>query len=1334
MQQLFRAVGGAMLRVSAGDPRDWPAAPWPEGAAREDPAAWHEFVARAWASAGLARAVGQASPSLAATVREILSADGHADLKRTARAGMTLARYMVRLRGRATPFGMLAGVAPATTGDQAAAVWDTGHQLRARAEARWLTALVTALEADAQVLRGLRVMASDLLAVRGDRIIVGCLPQASKLAQDAPAEVSLRRTPAAEAALRLAAAPVTVADLASRIASEFPPATAGQAEAMISQLLACGALISALRPPSTATDGLTWILDALDTAGGQAVERDAALRDVRSRLASADPDSMEAIAASMRELADADAYPVAIDLRAGCHVTIPPRVADEAAAAASALARLSPHPRGGTGWNDFHARFLDRYGMGTAVPVAELLDPVAGLGLPSHYTATPPAGCTARDRVLATLAQQAALDGALEAVIDDAILEEVCPDRAGVRPVPHMDITVDVRAASIQAVTDGRFTVAVCGAGRTAMAASGRFLHLLTTSEREHLTRIYRNLPTVTSGALPAQLSFPPRQPRTENVTRVPLILPHLLSIGEHQQDGPGRIPLADLAVTASADQFFLVSLSRRMAVEPVLACAPAWRVVPPAVRLLFELPRARCAPAAVFDWGTASGMPFLPRLRSGQAILAPARWQVPAGSLPGPQAGHDQWTAALGRLRDRLRLPAWITAGTGDRQLRLNLDDPMDIAVLRAHLDTGGEPAVLTETWSPDAHAWCSGRAHEITIPLAAMTAPGPPPGLLARPGPLPTAGRVHGHLPGSGSVLSARVYSHPAVLDLIVTGCLPALTGGWDELGLLWFIRYRDPRHHLRLRLHAADPGQAAVRVGQWVEELRSRGLAADLVLDAYQPETGRFGAGPVLAAAEELFAADSAAALAQLTCAGILDPRALTAASLADLAATFLGGRPEGMRWLAANPLPVRPVPLDRDARRQALALVGGAPGSTLPDDVRLAWIARAPAARKYAGLLAESGRSPVGVLATLLHLHHNRVHGPGPEAEAVTYRLARACALRHAAAEVARRHALPPRRQPPSCPLRPTCSPDVSPRHRTNPKGGGTSRCPREPQAWRSSTGAEPSPARGPRAGTRMAGPGLRGRRRRRAGNGAVVRRARRRIRHGGRAPGHYARAGRHADIRHRRHDRGTPPDGPRTASSAAARPPLAEYDLVRGLAGTRRLLPAPRSGLRASGAGPAVPGPPHRARADGRRGRPWSARLVEQQRPEPHDQHPGRPREPRGRAQASPGGLSLLALAMRQGITVRARHPEAIDRICAWLDAWRQPGPAGPWWPTWITIAELREGRPTRPGPGRPSWCYGTPGIARALQLAAIARRDKARQARPRTPSPGASRTRPRQRS
>lgn len=182
---------------------------------------------------------------------------------------------------------------------------------------------------------------------------------------------------------------------------------------------------------------------------------------------------------------------------------------------------------------------------------------------------------------------------------------------------------------------------------------------------------------------------------------------------------------------------------------------------------------------------------------------------------------------------------------------------------------------------------------------------------------------------------------------------------------------------------------------------------------------------------------------------------------------------------------------------------------------------------------------------------------------------------------------------------------------------------------------------------------------------------------------------------------------------RDRMDAAARPALGEYDLVRGLTGLgtyllrcdpdSRLLreileylvrltePVPAD----DAAGPAAPGW-------------WSSSNpnLTTSTPGGHGNF--------GMAHGITGPLALLALSARHGIAVPGQA-DAIGRICAWLDAWRQPGPAGPWWPSWITVAELRDGKPAPPGPGRPSWCYGTPGIARAMQLAALATCDRARQ-------------------
>jgi hypothetical protein len=97
----------------------------------------------------------------------------------------------------------------------------------------------------------------------------------------------------------------------------------------------------------------------------------------------------------------------------------------------------------------------------------------------------------------------------------------------------------------------------------------------------------------------------------------------------------------------------------------------------------------------------------------------------------------------------------------------------------------------------------------------------------------------------------------------------------------------------------------------------------------------------------------------------------------------------------------------------------------------------------------------------------------------------------------------------------------------------------------------------------------------------------------------------------------------------------------------------------------------------------------------------------------GMAHGVAGPLALLSLALLRGHAVDGQD-EAIGRICAWFDTWRQHHDLGPWWPQWITDHERHTGRSIQRGPGRPSWCYGTPGIARAQQLAGLATGDRSR--------------------
>jgi len=168
------------------------------------------------------------------------------------------------------------------------------------------------------------------------------------------------------------------------------------------------------------------------------------------------------------------------------------------------------------------------------------------------------------------------------------------------------------------------------------------------------------------------------------------------------------------------------------------------------------------------------------------------------------------------------------------------------------------------------------------------------------------------------------------------------------------------------------------------------------------------------------------------------------------------------------------------------------------------------------------------------------------------------------------------------------------------------------------------------------------------------------------------------------------------------------PALGEFDAIRGLTGLGALW------LRRDPTGPQLhaileylvrlteplPGPAGRSRPG------WWTHLAPNGRrtPEFPDGHANN-----GLSHGIAGPLALLALTAQAGHRVPG-HDTAMRRILDWYDTYqrtdnRHVEEGRIWWPYWTTDPHPAD---TGTGPGRPSWCYGTPGIARAQQLAGIA--------------------------
>ncbi|MFF3731455.1 lanthionine synthetase C family protein [Streptomyces sp. NPDC002476] len=88
----------------------------------------------------------------------------------------------------------------------------------------------------------------------------------------------------------------------------------------------------------------------------------------------------------------------------------------------------------------------------------------------------------------------------------------------------------------------------------------------------------------------------------------------------------------------------------------------------------------------------------------------------------------------------------------------------------------------------------------------------------------------------------------------------------------------------------------------------------------------------------------------------------------------------------------------------------------------------------------------------------------------------------------------------------------------------------------------------------------------------------------------------------------------------------------------------------------------------------------------------------------GLAHGIAGPLALLSLSCSAGIVVDGQRG-AMERLVGLLDHWSLQDERGVFWPGWVSFDEWRAGEVGPWRRKRPSWCYGSPGVSRALQLA-----------------------------
>jgi hypothetical protein len=885
-----------------------------------------------------------ASPSLFAAVASWI--DGSAPEEKVKLRALS---YALRMSTRCTPFGLFSGVAGVAFGGETAVTFDPSLSLTStRPDMSLIGDLVEAAEAEAR--DGIGYITNDCAFVRGDRLHVIDVQLASAGQNDnvEQRDVSLRHTRAVSFLRAFCATVQSFGEIVRALAAEFG-ATEDEARKLAERLIGAGVLLSELRPPAT-NEPASYIEERFHSSK-IACAPDLSDAIARTKAFDAAPDSRvdsyHAMLDAFRALSPQSKHAVQIDLHAGLRGELSQEVAHDVAALADLLARSGRVFR----MNAFRERFIERYeGLDRLVPLLELVDGNVGLGLPEggqlESTESPE-----RDEALMRIFGEAIRNGCEEIDLGGSNLELFAPAHGKGRAMTGFEIGFALAGSRLI------MTLLCDRVGKTA----ARFANMLGT---EFCSRLRESVAaSFNPEDVVAEFSFAPIASRAYNVVVRPLVHDYEVRAGIGAPPTGTAISPSDIYVGIGEDDAFYLwsqNLQRRILVSETHAVGTA-KSAPNLCRFLAQI-QLDGVRVPELDLGIVEKLAYLPRLVLGNIVITPRRWLLGRSDFETSDRIHA--------VRETWNMPRYLYLTEGDHRLLLDLDAPISKQLALVH--STSKQLVFEEALPAPDDAWVrSSRGYHAAEFVAAVTSVVQAPKRTGGPAPVVVKQRARY---GAGSRwVYAKYYLGARSIDDLLRKMAPALMA-FDEgadVDRWFFVRYADPRTHLRVRLYCSSR-EAAVRVRETIAAQAQRLLddsAIDrFVFDTYDPEYERYGGEEQLEAAERYFHADSCHVLAWIT-----EGHNATDARVEAAAASF-------DPWLRGS---------DRASSNFVRDFAKAAAGKLRPFDrdalVRLRKVESPP----QVGLDSER-------LGAYLHMHCNRF-GLDPDGERRVVQLCRALAL-------------------------------------------------------------------------------------------------------------------------------------------------------------------------------------------------------------------------------------------------------------------------------------------------------------------------------------------------
>jgi thiopeptide-type bacteriocin biosynthesis protein len=847
-----------------------------------------------------------ASPSLESSIANWIETPMS---KKGIQTERSLVRYLCRMAGRSTPFGLFAGCSVGLIEEgrdlgniDISLGRSTDYKVKLRVDSEHLFRLTDTLNKVPDIsAQSIAEPNSSLHKVGVDWYY---LDSRAAESDSAHSLVRIEGDRYLEAVLSWAKESKSFKELSTLLVATFPAdCSPDEADEYIADLRQSGVLMSRLAPIVTGDDPLDHICTQLaniptaSALSGKLQLIRARMNDAESEGLAAPPSEYLAISSDVAELSGGKG-----DTTRTFHVNlikplrnnwIKPEITSELLKAAEFLSASSnsvlDEP---TKLDSFRNAFVARY-QDAWVPLLQALDPEIGIKLDdnnaiassllvrqiaSETPSEPSIKLSNFHRSLLNLVFECAANGERELVINPSSFKTTAN---GFALPDSFSLLGTLIGSSTNSTDQADFRIILrSGIGPSGVTLLSRMCYAdseLENRVRYHISQEQSLLPD----SIYAELAYMPRG-RAANVLCRPVLREHEVEyLGFSGTPSAQRISISDLLIAVPDGREIVVyskTLNKRIIPRSTSAhdftetrWAPVYRFW---CYLQYEFQRT----VPEFHWGPLADLPFLPRVRLGKIVLSLASWQLTRVEIEGLTTAESRLAAFMNlqTLRQRRRIPRWVLFTEGDAYVPLDTENALAVDAF-LHVLKRNDKVRLQEMYPSYENMIVRGPegrfCHEVIIPYVRKT-PLQPPSLFFRPDRAQTIAisqSMRSFVPGS-EWLYVKLYGGPAILEEILTTIVPVILHEVSKVSPLsidqwFFIRYADPDFHLRVRFKG--PPEMLVKyllpiITDVINGFLHTNQLWRMQLDTYEREIERYGGLSGMDAAESVFYADSNAVL--------------------------------------------------------------------------------------------------------------------------------------------------------------------------------------------------------------------------------------------------------------------------------------------------------------------------------------------------------------------------------------------------------------------------------------------------------------------------------------